>query len=74
MTYRVDAKRRSTLPPGVKPGDSVDYEPLGPNEWKLVRLAKPARQTPPVAKRGQYCNPADFQGINLDEPAFPPLS
>lgn len=74
MTYLVDAKRRVTLPPEVPPGSSVSYLPAGNGRYLLEVLASPARQPPPVAPAGKYCRPGDFDDMDTDEPAFPPLA
>ena len=52
VSYIVDAKRRSTLPQGVRPGDSVDYVQLGPDRWELRRLRPAVADKPRLVKRG----------------------
>jgi hypothetical protein len=69
MTYLVDQKRRVTLPQGVPPGASVEYQPDGENRWRLTVLQAPARTAPPVARR-RFAKVADFRGVDLDAPAF----
>lgn len=73
MTLIADAKGRVNLRRFLKPGQAVQVETEG-DAVRLHPLAHPAKAAPPVAQRGRYCQPADFRGIDLDEPAFPPLS
>lgn len=68
MTLIADAKSRLTFGAVIKPGQVFQVESVSPDEFRVVRLAKPARKAPPVAKK--RLDPRKFRGIDLDEPAF----
>jgi hypothetical protein len=71
MVVVADTKRRIVLPKPAKAGDVFECVPQGEG-YVLERLRPAPRQKPPVSKR--RINPSALVGIDLDEPAFPPLS
>lgn len=71
MKVMADQKRRVVLPKPTEPGDV--FEVLGTGDrLVLIKLARPESLPPPVSKTA--LNPADLKGIDLDEPAFAPIS
>lgn len=72
MKVLVDNKRRVTMPKGVAPGDVFEVMKESVNRFVLIRLEIPKKQVPFRAKK-----PFDMsrlKGVNLDEPAFPPIN
>ena len=70
MKLIADQKRRVVLPMPVEPGDALAVIEAG-DRIVLERLQRPKGVIPPVS-----ANPlpaSTLQGIDLDEPAFPPL-
>jgi hypothetical protein len=71
MKLVADQKRRVVLPKPVEPGDVFELEESA-GRLVLIKLVRPAALRPPVA-----ASPADprlLKGIDLDEPAFAPIS
>ena len=71
MRLVADQKRRVVLPKPTEPGDVFEVEESG-DRIVLIKLVRPTALRPPVA-----ASPADprlLQGIDLDEPAFAPIS
>ena len=71
MKLIADQKRRVVLPKSVKPGDALELLTSG-DRIILQILRPPATLVPPVSS--QRLNPAPLAMIDLDEPAFSPLS
>jgi hypothetical protein len=70
MIVTADQKRRIVLPKPVQPGDALDISVLG--ERMILQVLKKPVALPPVAKRA--LQQRDLAGIDLDEPAFLPLT
>ena len=70
MVVIADKKRRVVLPKTAKPGDVFECVPRGPG-FVLEKLQPAPKRKPPVSKK--KLNSALLAGIDLDEPAFPPL-
>ena len=70
MIVTADQKRRIVLPKPVQPGDALDISVLG-RRLILHVLEKPDG-VPPVAS--SPLKAADLAAIDLDEPAFLPLT
>jgi len=71
MKLVADQKRRVVLPKPAQPGDVFDVIESG-DRLVLVKLQRPVTVRPPVS-----CQPLDpvlLAGIDLDEPAFAPIS
>ena len=71
MKLVADQKRRVVLPKPAKPGDVFEVVESG-DRLVLVKLARPKAICPPVSP--VPVDPARLQGIDLDEPAFAPIS
>ena len=70
MELIADKKRRVVLPMPMQPGDALAVIEVG-DRIVLERLQRPKGIVPPVS-----ANPipaSTVPGIDLDEPAFPPL-
>jgi hypothetical protein len=70
MIVTADQKRRIVLPKPVQPGDALDISVLG--ERMILQVLKKPAAVPPVAERA--LQQRDLAGIDLDEPAFLPLT
>jgi hypothetical protein len=70
MKLLADQKRRVVLPKPAKPGDVYEVLETG-TRIVLVKLERPKRHRPPVSETP--LDPRRLDGIDLDEPAFPPL-
>ena len=70
MIVTADQKRRIVLPKPVQPGDALDISVLG--ERMILQVLKKPVALPPVAERA--LQQRDVAGIDLDEPAFLPLT
>jgi len=70
MIVTADQKRRIVLPKPVQPGDALDISVLG--ERMILQVLKKPVALPPVAERA--LQQRDLAGIDLDEPAFLPLT
>ena len=70
MTVIADQKRRIVLPKPVKPGDALDISVLG--ERMIIQVLKKTMAVPPVTARPLEA--AALTSIDLDEPAFMPLT
>lgn len=71
MKLIADQKRRVVLPKPVQPGDALAVVEVG-DRIILERLKRPERVVPPVSPHPLLKNVV--KGIDLDEPAFPPMS
>ncbi len=71
MKLIADQKRRVVLPKCVKPGDALELLASG-DRIILQILRPPTALTPPVSPH--RLNPALLAKLDLDEPAFTPLS
>ena len=70
MKVIADQKRRVVLPKTCKPGDVYECVSMG-DRIVLELLVKPEKHIPPIAKTA--LDPKLLEGIDLDEPAFPPV-
>jgi hypothetical protein len=70
MIATADQKRRIVLPKPVEPGDVLDISVLG--QRLILQVLKKPTAVPPVAARPMKA--ASFATIDLDEPAFLPLT
>ena len=71
MKVIADQKRRVVLPKPCNPGDVYECVSIG-DRIVLERLLKPERHTPPVSETA--LDPTLLNNIDLDEPAFPPIT
>jgi len=71
MKLVADQKRRVVLPKPAQPGDVYDVIESG-DRLVLVKLKRPGVVWPPVALTP--LDPVLLAGIDLDEPAFAPIS
>jgi hypothetical protein len=71
MKLVADQKRRVVLPKPAKPGDVFEVIESG-DRLVLVKLARPEAIRPPVSP--VPADPLLLQGIDLDQPAFAPIS
>jgi hypothetical protein len=71
MKVIADQKRRVVLPKQCNPGDVFECIAVG-DRFLLERLTKPERHIPPIAETP--LDPAILEGVDLDEPAFPPIA
>ena len=71
MKVIADQKRRVVLPKSVSPGDAFEFIETG-DRIVMERLKRPASIKPLVAAKP--LNKKLFKDIDLDEPAFNPLS
>ena len=71
MKRIADQKRRVVLPKPVEPGDVFEVIESG-DRLVLVKLVRPMGIRPPVAPSA--ADPRLLKGIDLDEPAFAPIS
>jgi hypothetical protein len=71
MKLIADQKRRVVLPKSVKPGDALELLATG-DRIILQILRPPTAHVPPVS--AQRLNPAALSKVDLDEPAFTPMS
>ena len=71
MKVIADQKRRVVLPKPCAPGDVYECVSIG-DRIVLERLQKPARHVPPISD--SPLNPKLLEGIDLDEPAYPPMT
>ncbi len=70
MIVTADQKRRIVLPKSVQPGDALDLSVLG--ERMILQVLKKPTAVPPLATDALEAR--DFAAIDLDEPAFLPLT
>jgi len=70
MIVTADQKRRIVLPKPVQPGDALDLSVLG--ERMILQVLKKPTAVPPVAT--DALEALDLATIDLDEPAFLPLT
>ena len=70
MIVTVDQKRRIVLPKPVQPGDALDLSVWG--ERMILQVLKKPTAVPPLAKDALEAR--DLATIDLDEPAFLPLT
>ena len=71
MKIIADQKRRVVLPKPAQPGDVFECVEAG-DRYVLVRLAPLPANPPPVSEKPLPA--AGFEGIDLEEPAFPSLA
>lgn len=71
MKLVADQKRRIVLPKPAMPGDVFDVVESG-DRLVLVKLRPPSGIRPLVSDTP--LDPEMISGIDLDEPAFPPMS
>jgi len=71
MKLVADQKRRVVLPKPAKPGDVYELLESG-TKIVLVKLSRPASHPPPVSETP--IDPRALEGIDIDEPAFPPIA
>ena len=71
MKLIADQKRRVVLPKPTEPGDVFEVIETG-DRLVLVKLVRPKALRPPVCPTPP--NPRLLKGIDLDEPAFAPIS
>jgi hypothetical protein len=70
MIVTADQKRRIVLPKPVQPGDALDLSVLG--ERMILQVLKKPTAVPPLATDALEAR--DLATIDLDEPAFLPLT
>ena len=70
MIVTADQKRRIVLPKPVQPGDALDLSVLG--ERMILQVLKKPKAVPPLAR--EALGARDLAAIDLDEPAFLPLT
>lgn len=71
MKLIADQKRRVVLPKPAEPGDVFEVIESG-DRLVLVKLVRPKAVRPPLAPIA--ANSRLLKGIDLDEPAFAPIS
>lgn len=70
MIVIADQKRRIVLPKPVQPGDALDISVVG--QRMILQVLRKPTAVPPVAEQALQAH--DLDTIDLDEPAFLPLS
>lgn len=70
MIVTADQKRRVVLPKPVQPGDALDISVVG--QRMILQVLKKPTAVPPVAQQALQLR--DLATIDLDEPAFLPLT
>lgn len=71
MKLIADQKRRVVLPKPAEPGDVFEVIESG-DRLVLVKLVRPKALRPPLAPIA--ANSRLLKGVDLDEPAFAPIS